>query len=288
MPTPGYHIVASECDKELLFSGMLSDVTVKCGDKTWSLHRAILVPRCPFFKTKALNNDILRIDDQEPKKVYWVIHFIYTGQLPGDLINLLKTYFNKRPFLMSTCIELFTLGKFFGLDGLCKRAEDVLTEHLIAEAAAVQSYVHNYSLGMEELQDTVDQFSPSFLEAVRTVYSAADSDDLQPLKTTLLLYLKLTRYVVLREELLGKTLRTDPGLAGFLTDILVATHFRPFMKEKEKMESQCSKCKEEAGVIVEFGDTITGNAQKGWCRKCRPLGQEGVMKLLGDDSPTYT
>lgn len=126
------------------------------------------------------------------------------------------------------------------------------------------------------------------------MYSPACSGDQQPLKATFLLYLKLTRYIALREELLGERLRADPELADFLTDILKATYFGPYGLKKqlrsryiydevEYMAEECTTCQQAIEVVAEFGDTTRGREQHAWCRKCKPLGEENVMELLGVD-----
>lgn len=212
-----------------------------------------------------------------------------------EILNLL----GDQATVVSTCIDLFTLATFFSLEGLRQRAVEVLTEYFIYEAYSIQT-----SVRLEEELEGVNLsfcgFVSPYLEGVRKVYSPANSDELQPLKATFLLYVKLTRYIALRDELLGEKLRTDPELADFLTDILKATFFRPFgkLKENEKgmrayeeMESLsqlCKNCDKHGDFMTEFGDTVGGHKQEAWCRKCKPLGEENVMKLLGADKPGFT
>ncbi|KAI0423656.1 hypothetical protein F5Y09DRAFT_348590 [Xylaria sp. FL1042] len=214
------HIVASECDKELLSSGWLSDVKVECGTKSWTLHRNILMTRSPYFKTAA-------------------------SELPEDCIEKLEEY---SPVLI-TCIDLFTLAKFFAMDGLRKRAIDVLTERFVHEATRLQTRVRDEA-AVEDIQGDVDRFAPYLLEALKTVYKA-DNSDLHPLKPTFLLYLKLTRYVVLRDDLLGATLlREQPEYADFLADILKATLFRPFEEGKEDRDLPYQALREDGVAMM--------------------------------------
>ncbi|KAF2963126.1 hypothetical protein GQX73_g10442 [Xylaria multiplex] len=282
--TPAVHIVASAGDEELLRSGMLSDIEVECRGKIWRLHRIILMTRCPFFRTalcdKNNNNNadihVIDIPNQSPEQVGWAIHFIYTGQVPYDLLALLMD----RQTVMNTCLELFALANFFSLGGLRKRTIDVLTEVFIAEASVIQEGI----LSGRTQEDYLSLFHLRFLDIVRTVYGAGESANMGPLKDTLLLFLKLTNYVVLRDELLGETLRTDPTLAEFLTDILKATLFRPLDPDNENMQATCSQCEKTMEVAVKFADVICGAQQRAWCRECRPLGELNVMKLLGADA----
>ncbi|KAI0099618.1 hypothetical protein GGR51DRAFT_391991 [Nemania sp. FL0031] len=275
MSTKTYHIVASDCDKELLLSELYSDVTVECGDKTWHLHRAIVMTRCPFFEAATSDNDVIKIDHQDPEQVDRAIYFIYTGKMPDDVLKRLKDPVT----LMGTCIDLFVLANFFDLDGLRKRAVEVITEYLISEAKEIQGIVNGLA-ELEVIQTAFGEFSEIYLETVRTVYSRPE---LQPLKSVLMRYVKLTRYVALREQLLGQRLRTDLSLADFQADILNETLFRPFVQRKESMDFECAGCECVLEYATCFGDTIIGESQSAWCRKCKPLGEERVIELLGGE-----
>ncbi|KAI1419579.1 hypothetical protein F5Y12DRAFT_777192 [Xylaria sp. FL1777] len=267
------HIVASACDKDLYSSGTYSDVKVTCSGVEWSLHRAILKTRCPFFTGAVLTSDVIEIKDQDPEKVEWVIHFIYTGKVPGDLLSLLED----DETALATCIKLFILANFFSLEGLAKRAVDVFTEHVIRQA----SYIQRYISCKKDLQETVDDFSPQFLVAVRIVYNATNSLDLLPFRHPIMLYLKLTCYIVLRAELLGNRLREDPELANFQNEILNQTLYGP-LEDYDSIEMKCVQCKREHSFVAEFEDPLKGPSDRVWCRNCVPLGEEGVLlKLTG-------
>ncbi|KAI1113316.1 hypothetical protein F5Y14DRAFT_452215 [Nemania sp. NC0429] len=302
MPTPDYHIVGSACDKKLLRQTTSSDITVECGDKTWQLHRVILETRCPFFRKAAEESDgVIKIQDQDPDKVDMVINFIYTGERTFDTPSkatseniyqpwpLVTDHFLKLLMhdstVTSTCVDIFTLGTFFSLEGLRQRAVHILTEYFIAYAGAVQTAVQD---GQKVVKEELERFAPGFFDSICTVYSRADTDDLQPLKATFLLFIKLTRYVALRDDVLGERIRSDPRLAGFLTDILKATFFRPFgvhpdgsFPGYEEMQGSCSECEEIMPFATKFEDPIWDCKPKALCRRCSPLGDERVLQSLG-------
>ncbi|KAI0437131.1 hypothetical protein F4803DRAFT_571277 [Xylaria telfairii] len=315
MASLDYHIVASACDKKLLLSEEYWDTKVECGDQSWPVHKIILSTRCPFFAKWFLKSTLksddenparayrsIKMDDQDPVKMYWVIYFIYTGQcrqayapfppqshkdvgslqlsVPVDLIGLLKDVSTA----MSTCLELFALGEYFELAGLRKRATDVLMEHIFDQASIFQEDLRLESL--EDTKENADCFIPHYLGAVRTVYGGADSDKREELKKTLLRYIELTGYVVLREEFLGKALCTDSELAGFLADILKATFFKSFGCLERKgiiIDVSCAKCDQKIKIPKESGSVIWENMPGAWCRRCNQVGVAKLMMLLGDD-----
>ena len=116
LPGP-FLVLLTNARSSLLESGLLSDATVKCGSKTWRVHRAILCSRNYWFN-KALNGHFevghsllpavcafdvpmgevscasrparlgasqeaktccVEIEDFDPELVGWLITYIYTG-----------------------------------------------------------------------------------------------------------------------------------------------------------------------------------------------------------------
>ncbi|KAI1390355.1 POZ domain-containing protein [Hypoxylon trugodes] len=101
----------SESGKDLLNTSLFSDVTVKCGDRTWKLHKAIICPRNPFF-SKVFNGRFqeaatgeLTLVEQNPKEVGQVIQYLYTGKVSKEISE-------------SWPIELFKAADFFQIKGL--------------------------------------------------------------------------------------------------------------------------------------------------------------------------
>ncbi|KAK5636411.1 hypothetical protein RRF57_012123 [Xylaria bambusicola] len=119
-----------------LESGMFSDVTVKCGDKTWNLHRNILSTRCQFFRKELQANtfkesteQLIELHDAGPDEVFWAIYYIYTTRLPEDFMTLVEN----SPSAITRLIDLFNVADFFTLDALCDHTchilRDILHEH---------------------------------------------------------------------------------------------------------------------------------------------------------------
>ncbi|KAI1428105.1 hypothetical protein F5Y12DRAFT_790687 [Xylaria sp. FL1777] len=214
--------IITSSDEELLSTGLFSDVTVKCGDRTWALHRNILSTRCGFFR-KALQSNTFKesidqsieLHDLDPVQVNWVIHFIYIEKVPNDLFTLLEN----DDTIISTSIALFTIADYFTLDTLCTRIVEILTPNIITHATKLLSFI-NWTARPEKGCEFEDKhFLTCFYAAVKTAYSNG-SEPFQDLRDALLLYPKLTLYASIRDEFVGEEFFRDPGLAMFAMDVL--------------------------------------------------------------------
>ncbi|RYP67180.1 hypothetical protein DL771_007408 [Monosporascus sp. 5C6A] len=175
---------------ELLTSGNFSDVVVRCGDKSWKLHRLILSSRCAWFD-KALNGKfmeastgVVTIENFEPDKVYPMIQFIYTGKLPcsdSDDMQFLPL------------IYLYELGDYFLLPELCEVVLAQLKARLDVAARFLQltkldngygrGYV--YVNATDEEETKAAHHCKSFYEAVLYVYTHDMLAELEPLRKPL-------------------------------------------------------------------------------------------------------
>jgi len=69
----------------LLETGLFADVTVKCQDTIWSLHKNILCTRSVWFEKALCGNfeeartNVVTIGTFSSDSVHWVIRYIYTG-----------------------------------------------------------------------------------------------------------------------------------------------------------------------------------------------------------------
>ncbi|WAO84987.1 BTB domain-containing protein [Fusarium falciforme] len=71
--------------RKFLYSGEFSDLTIRCGDREFKTHRAIVCPQSPFFKAAVGGNfeeggsGIVDLPDDDPALVQYLIVFLYTG-----------------------------------------------------------------------------------------------------------------------------------------------------------------------------------------------------------------
>ncbi|KAI3392434.1 hypothetical protein diail_5713 [Diaporthe ilicicola] len=108
---------------DLLQSGTLSDAQVRCGKRTWKVHKVILYVRSEWFKKaltgpfKEAETGVVTITGFTEEEVDCLLHYIYTGKLKiNDNLPEEAT--------LSTNISIWRLGDFFCLKDLCAIALD--------------------------------------------------------------------------------------------------------------------------------------------------------------------
>ncbi|KAK0610665.1 BTB/POZ protein [Bombardia bombarda] len=150
-------------DEKLLESGLFSDVTVKCGDKTWNLHKNILCSRSIWFE-KALTGNfeesktgIVNIQNFYPEAIDWVVRYIYTGVCDIPTLKLDTT----TNFI--TCYEVYTVADYFAMSPLADIALDTLKAELDSKLAPLQMQ------GPAEYHPSSEWFDELF-EAIRLIY----------------------------------------------------------------------------------------------------------------------
>ncbi|TGJ78702.1 hypothetical protein E0Z10_g10060 [Xylaria hypoxylon] len=245
------HKTISASDEETLTSGLFSDVTIKCADKTWALHLIILTTRCEFFR-KALEADRFKeskekhveIHEQDPVQVYWVIFFLYTGRAPSDLLALLED----DETVMESCVDLFKIADFFTVDALCTHAVDVFLEHIVKHAKRTQSIIKLWGQNptVDECLDL--RFIDRFFQVTSIVYSSG-LPSFNRLKRPLLMYPSLTRYVVMRTIPFKQRLLGDRELSEFAQDNLAFMFNTDMTKRDAYIPPKCFTCRTPTDFI---------------------------------------
>ncbi|KAK4113135.1 POZ domain-containing protein [Canariomyces notabilis] len=159
-------------DEKLLRDGLFSDVTVKCGDRTWNLHKNILCTRSVWFE-RALTGrfleaqtGVIEIQNFTPDAVDWVIRYIYTGVC--DIPSLKPSRDTKTHFV--TCYEVYTVADYFSLTPLATIALKTLTAEFDAKLGPIQRQYESSS-----------DWLPELFEAIRLVYGCGDSASPPPI-----------------------------------------------------------------------------------------------------------
>ncbi|KAI1465845.1 POZ domain-containing protein [Daldinia caldariorum] len=128
---PSSEAMLRESGESILESGMFSDVTVKCQDQVWKLHKSIICPRCPYFN-KAFNGQFqeattgeLIVKDQKAIEVDLVIRYLYTGKISEFMVEILPS-------------ELFKAANFFQVNSLMKEIASIIGTKLNEMAARLR------------------------------------------------------------------------------------------------------------------------------------------------------
>ncbi|CAJ2500866.1 Uu.00g037190.m01.CDS01 [Anthostomella pinea] len=128
----------TESNEHLLEPGLFADVKVKCGDRTWNLHRAIICLRCPYFE-KAF--------------------------VPSGLTD-------KYP--ITSCLDLLKVADFFQVDLLVDEIATMMRSRVEQWAGVVQRagllYLYNPSTYLSDAQ--VDEFFQIVQVAYDSSYAA--------------------------------------------------------------------------------------------------------------------
>ncbi|KAK8029731.1 BTB/POZ protein [Apiospora rasikravindrae] len=136
-------------DEKLLLTGNFSDVLVRCGDEDWRLHKLMLSSRCLYFRTglsnawvkchylsnKTCTSNLLKltkvlpkmlgnpaffyIDEQDVQAVWWIVIWIYTGCLPGEILA-------EDGSNITACLRLIHCSRVFLLPDLTAYAQNHL------------------------------------------------------------------------------------------------------------------------------------------------------------------
>ncbi|KAI0163956.1 BTB/POZ protein [Xylariaceae sp. FL1272] len=158
---------------ELFASGQLSDITVYFGSYEFKLHKAVLAPRSEWFKRvisegSEASVDEVRIDDQDPQVVAWVLEWIYTGVMPRFLT------WEERWGRYGPCISIFECAQYFEIPGLCNASIHWLESSLLECSRWVQCFTpHDAHYEHVFLPHDLE----SFMDAARTAYELDEFED---------------------------------------------------------------------------------------------------------------
>ncbi|KAI1074576.1 BTB/POZ protein [Whalleya microplaca] len=208
-------IMLSKSGEDLLESGKFSDVTVKCADRTWNLHKSVICIRCPFFE-KAFNGEFeemktgeLTVHDWASYEVDWVIKFLYTGQVPKEFLEVHSIH---------ACINLFKIADFFQVPSLQDRAVKMVRCEFETIAqnirVAADSYLNNpaKSFTEDELND--------FLYVAETAYDTG-SASYTVLQDLVKYFLDITRFHIGKDIRFNTVLEKVPKMAVDMVKLLM-------------------------------------------------------------------
>ncbi|RYP72574.1 hypothetical protein DL770_007954 [Monosporascus sp. CRB-9-2] len=246
-------------DEKLLTGGNHSDVEVRCGDKSWKLHKLILSSRCAWFD-KALNgkfmeasSGVVTIENFKPDRVYPMIQFIYTGKLPCSGADDMQ-------FL--PLIYLYELGDYFLLPELCEVTLVQLKAKLDVAARLLQltklsnahtrnngydDYVYRSANGSRSVivapaqETTAAHHCKSFYEAVSYVYTHDILSELEPLRKPMVDFFSKTALYHMDAAAKGIELLTS--VPRFTVEILMRGGGLAIDLTQVRYPPSCCKCR---------------------------------------------
>ena len=112
-----------------------SDVDIICGEKTLRVHKVFLKAKSPVFEAglrsgmKEETEGVIRITDISPDTITAMIHYIYTGELGGEDLDILDVAEAAEKYILPGWVEK-----------LCSnlRAQEV-TEEMVADMVVAGS-----------------------------------------------------------------------------------------------------------------------------------------------------
>ncbi|KAK0653104.1 BTB/POZ protein [Cercophora newfieldiana] len=256
-----------------LDSGMLSDCVVRCGERTWAVHKVILCTQSEFFKAallgefKEAKDSEVVLEDQDPDTVNHALRYMYTGtfnHIPSlDLFAELDSLDAIR-----ICVPLYQLADFFGVESLCSKLLTRLFQFVKHRARAIQCSTtsqnqYGYAVYPVDVWHPTDDWATMFVGAAKLAYSIPDQRIRRPLML-LILFTKSFSGTGSREFL--QRLQEIPEL---LLDLLIETesangvNFLDLDELRDAIRGRCKVC--NAGVLEKREDH-TGNLWVAWDR----------------------
>ncbi|KAI1084259.1 hypothetical protein F5B20DRAFT_593375 [Whalleya microplaca] len=258
MPTP------REQNEELLESaGISPDVTVKCDDRTWHLHKAILPSRSRWFNValtrplkEALTSEIT-MEEKRPEAVDWVITWIYTRVLD-------PAHFDNEDVVYAASAELYKTADFFLLDDLQETCYWNIRDRLRQMAILIQK---SYCKDREPCLIMEDSIRVAIKKGIEAAYKFG----VQEFQAMWIEFVKATMWWVLTDQFFRDDLKSIPEFAAQLLPRLLYVvdkhRYAGFLKPEK-----CSICNQDPWkyedryyVRVVYSDSLAS----GICNICR-------------------
>ncbi|KAK6856547.1 hypothetical protein PG995_006734 [Apiospora arundinis] len=255
-----------ESGRELLSSGLFSDIKVIVGDKVWRAHKSILCTRSEYFKKaftgqfKESQTGELEIHDQTPEDVHQILEYLYTCQL------------NSHESTLAQLLELHKVADYFSVDSLqydiiaelYKRLQD--QAHMIWEGQGRKSSKARRHRSEHWSDDELNQF----FAAAKLVYTEPQFFGFW--HKTIIRFLKMTYVIIGRDRRFTKALAGVPELAVDMVELIMDTKRQGERSMVAiRKPSACTKCHKkpdapygQTGVYESPG----GLSIRGWCQSC--------------------
>ncbi|KAK8877579.1 hypothetical protein PGQ11_002525 [Apiospora arundinis] len=145
-------------DIDLYQTGKYSDIKVRCEDRTWNLHRAVICQRCPYFEkafsgpfVEAQNAEVV-LEEFSKDDVEIALIYLYAriskdphSSLPktkdslSDVCRSVPASLRKATF--RECYRIFLVADYLGIEGLQQLVAEVLADSLKSLRVTVEAEV---------------------------------------------------------------------------------------------------------------------------------------------------
>ncbi|KAK8005575.1 hypothetical protein PG990_011612 [Apiospora arundinis] len=242
-----------ESGKELLSSGLFSDVEVIVGDKVWRAHKNILCTRSEYFK-KAFTGHF-----QTPEDVHQILEYLYTCQLNSNWLS------------SAQLLELHKVADYFSVDSLKADVLEQLHERLQEQARMIWENQERSSKARRcRSEHWSDDELNQFFAAAKLVYTKPQFFGFW--RKTIIRFLKMTYVIIGRDRRFTKALKGVPELAVDMVELIMDTKRQGERSMVAiRKPTACTKCHGtpdapygQIGVYAASG----GLGIHGWCQSC--------------------
>ncbi|KAF2142631.1 uncharacterized protein K452DRAFT_318219 [Aplosporella prunicola CBS 121167] len=174
-----------------LTSGKFSDLTIRCGEYAWKVHKVVLCTHCKFFDNACSNGFLeaetstITLNHDRPIAVTGMLEWFYSGDYtytyPGDENDVATA--NENLYKLSN-VQVYILAEKYAIDKLKELAWDYIQEAhsdlTIDSEEDTVKFMETVSMAYEDLPDT-DHLRPFIVEIavdrVKTLFRYAQFEE---------------------------------------------------------------------------------------------------------------
>ncbi|OTA98291.1 hypothetical protein M426DRAFT_28591 [Hypoxylon sp. CI-4A] len=246
----------------LLESESFTDLVVKCGPRTWNLHKAVLCCKSKWF-IAALNGNFheaqsgcITINDENPEMIDHMIEWIYNGYIDAKI-------FEDDDKMYSACVELYKVSDYFLLPELAGTVFGYLKVHLQRKATKLR---RQYYRKPSEPDDKT-LFTRGGLHGIHEGINMAWKLNLEPLKELWIDFFDATVLAMLYSDAILEMISEVPALCARLLATASTGTLKP--RHNTWCPSKCNRCGIDPHTRKDgYFDRVQEEDCVGYCEQC--------------------